>query len=67
MHVSYSEGKYSYSGPDFGFAGGLGFTFPLGKWSLIMKADYKQGLKSHLQDNPYLANRYIRLMAGLKL
>jgi hypothetical protein len=32
-----------------------------------MKADYKYGLKSQFRDDTDFTNKYIRLMAGLKL
>jgi len=67
MHASYEEIKFGYSGADFGFSGGLGYIIKVRRCSLVVKADYKYGLKSQFLDNTDFTNRYIRLMAGLKL
>jgi hypothetical protein len=58
---------YMYK-PDFGISGGVGLRIPIKKYEILVKSDYKWGLRS-IFDRSSVAfyNRYWRLAVGFKM
>jgi len=67
------EYEYDYSKKsdiktlNFGPSLGVGLKIPLGKHKIIVKADYKYGVKNLSQYRSTILNRYFRLSMGYKL
>jgi len=53
--------------PDFGISGGIGLRIPIKEYELLLKSDYKWGMK-HLYDFSLVAsyNHYLRFTVGFK-
>jgi len=53
--------------PDFGISGGIGLRIPIQKYEILLKGDYKWGMK-HLFHFSYLSvhNQYFRFTLGFK-
>lgn len=59
--------KASYNVPNFGIQGGVGLRIPVQKHEILLKGDYKWGVRN-LNDHPeYIYSRYWRLSIGFKL
>ncbi|MCL2291064.1 MAG: hypothetical protein FWC34_10275 [Bacteroidetes bacterium] len=54
--------------PDFGISGGVGLRIPVKKYEILIKSDYKWGLRSTF-DRSFIAsyNQYWRLAVGFKI
>jgi len=54
--------------PDFGISGGIGLRIPIKEYELLLKSDYKWGMK-HLYDFSLIAgyNNYLRFTVGFKV
>ncbi len=61
------SGKADHTGLNYGFSLGIGLRIPIAKLELIIKPDYKIGFNSYLDYNEEIANRYVRLMIGIKI
>ena len=57
-----------YKMPNFGLLGGVGLRIPIQKWEIILKGDYKWGVRDLEQSyrNP-VYSRYWRFSAGFKM
>lgn len=54
-------------GFNFGPTAGIGFSKPLSKCDLVFKFDYKYGIQPWGGRNGEIVNRYLRLMAGIRI
>jgi len=60
--------KISYKMPNFGIQGGIGLRIPIQKYEILLKGDYKWGMRN-LIDNYYgiIRDRYWRFSVGFKI
>ena len=54
--------------PDFGISGGIGLRIPIKKYELLLKNDYKWGMKNFYDLSSIAAyNSYLRFTVGFKV
>jgi len=54
-------------GPDFGFSGGIGLRIPVNKYELLLKSDYKTGIRSLFHLPRTTSNGFLRFAVGFKM
>ena len=52
---------------DYGISIGIGINVPVSKFQLIIKPDYKFGIKALYDYQDQIYNRYFRIMIGMKI
>ncbi len=69
--IEYTETEYDYKSNEadfnYGLSLGLGIIIPISNVNLIIKPDYKLGLKSIGYSRENIYNRYFRITVGMRL
>ena len=63
---SFNE-NISYKMPNFGLLGGIGLRIPIQKWEIILKGDYRWGIRNLNTESGDIYNRYWRFSVGFKI
>jgi hypothetical protein len=61
------ENKIFYKMPNFGLLGGIGLRIPIQKWEIILKGDYKWGIRDLTDIEGYVYSKYWRFSVGFKM
>ncbi|MCL2289431.1 MAG: PorT family protein, partial [Bacteroidetes bacterium] len=66
--ISTTEKTIYVYNPDFGISGGVGLRIPVKKYEILIKSDYKSGMR-HLFDYSFITrfNSYWRFAVGFKM
>jgi hypothetical protein len=59
--------KTNISGLNYGVSIGIGIKVPISRFQLIIKPDYKFGIKALYDYQDQIYNRYFRIMLGIKI